>query len=60
VLTLVSFKAWDNMKVTREMEERSRYNDTMFHKHGEGPIPKTYKYDPTKQRTAIAAKKQEK
>jgi YidC/Oxa1 family membrane protein insertase len=48
------------MKVTREMEERSRYNETMFHKHGEGPIPKTYKYDPTKQRTAIAAKKHEK
>jgi len=48
------------MKVTREMEERARYNETQFHKHGDGPIPKTYKYDPTRQRNAIAAKKRDK
>ncbi|CAB3370105.1 Hypothetical predicted protein [Cloeon dipterum] len=53
-------ESWDNMKVTKEMEERARFNDSQFQKYGEGPIPKTYKFDPTRQRNAVAAKKRDK
>ncbi|XP_059480019.1 mitochondrial inner membrane protein OXA1L [Neocloeon triangulifer] len=53
-------ESWDNMKVTKEMEERARFNESQFQKYGEGPIPKTYKYDPTRQRNAVAAKKRDK
>lgn len=49
------------MKITKEMEDRVRYDEMSFKRAGRGPIPKTYKYDPTKSSpslpvTAIQAK----
>jgi len=45
--------SWTNIKISREMEDRSRYDEVSFKRAGRGPIPKTYKYDPTK--TSIPA-----
>ncbi|XP_055687599.1 mitochondrial inner membrane protein OXA1L [Lutzomyia longipalpis] len=51
--------SWTNMKITRELEERKRIDEISFQRAGQGPIVKTYKYDPTKPRppNAVAAKK---
>lgn len=44
------------MKITREIEDRQRYDEISFKRAGKGPIPKTFKYDPTKvSQDAIAA-----
>lgn len=53
-------ESWTNMKISRELEERARYDDIAFQKAGKGPLVKTYKHDPTRQPTtgnAISAKK---
>ncbi|KAH8365829.1 hypothetical protein KR093_005210, partial [Drosophila rubida] len=42
-------ESWDNMKITREIEERQRLDEIRFAKAGKGPLVKTYKYDPTQQ-----------
>ncbi|KAL7306392.1 hypothetical protein TKK_0001813 [Trichogramma kaykai] len=42
--------SWTNMKVAREASARNIYDETVFEKAGKGPVPKTYKYDPTKPR----------
>jgi YidC/Oxa1 family membrane protein insertase len=48
------------MKITKELEERQRFDEVQFQKSGQGPVPKTYKYDPTRQtRGAVAAKKRD-
>ena len=50
------------MKVAREMNARVMYDETVFEKAGKGPVPKTYKYDPTKQHpltSAILSKKRD-
>lgn len=36
------------MKVAREVNARARYDELVFEKAGQGPVPKTYKLDPTK------------
>lgn len=40
--------AWTNMKVAREVNSRAQYDELVFEKAGQGPVPKTYKFDPTK------------
>ncbi|XP_060656042.1 mitochondrial inner membrane protein OXA1L [Drosophila nasuta] len=42
-------ESWDNMKITKEIEERQRLDEIRFAKAGKGPLVKTYKYDPTQQ-----------
>ncbi|XP_013106824.1 mitochondrial inner membrane protein OXA1L [Stomoxys calcitrans] len=55
--------SWQNMKITKELEERSRLDEIRFAKAGRGPLVKTFKYDPTKPRptgptaSSIEAKK---
>lgn len=52
---------WTNVKISKELEERRRYDELQFQRAGRGPVVKTYKYDPTKQLSsspnAINAKK---
>ncbi|PSN37370.1 Mitochondrial inner membrane protein OXA1L [Blattella germanica] len=59
-------ESWTNMKITKELEERQRFDELQFQRAGKGPIQKTYKYDPTRPKKnidigkdAIAAKKQD-
>ncbi|XP_023013469.1 OXA1L mitochondrial inner membrane protein [Leptinotarsa decemlineata] len=40
--------SWTNIKITKELEERTRLDEIQFNRAGKGPIVKTYKYDPTK------------
>lgn len=54
--------SWTNVKITKELEERRRLDEIQFQRAGKGPIQKTYKYDPTKQKNPgaqapISAKK---
>ncbi|XP_034484181.1 mitochondrial inner membrane protein OXA1L [Drosophila innubila] len=44
-------ESWDNMKISKEIEERQRLDEIRFAKAGKGPLVKTYKYDPTQPRT---------
>ncbi|KAJ8683965.1 hypothetical protein QAD02_019757 [Eretmocerus hayati] len=49
-----------NFKVAREIKSRAMYDETVFERSGRGPVPKTFKYDPTKRRddpSPILAKK---
>jgi len=41
-------ETWTNMKISKEIEERQHYDELSFKRAGRGPIPKTFKYDPTK------------
>ncbi|KAH8262389.1 hypothetical protein KR026_001431 [Drosophila bipectinata] len=41
-------ESWDNMKISKEIEERQRLDEIRFAKAGKGPLVKTFKYDPTK------------
>lgn len=44
------------MKISKEIEDRQRYDELSFKRAGKGPIPKTFKYDPTKvSKESIAA-----
>lgn len=43
------------MRISREIEDRQRYDEISFKRAGKGPIPKTYKYDPTKAAKDLAA-----
>ncbi|XP_047741009.1 membrane protein insertase YidC isoform X2 [Hyalella azteca] len=40
--------SWKNLKVTREVQDRLRYDEIRFEKAGTGPVVRTFKYDPTK------------
>ncbi|XP_025834334.1 mitochondrial inner membrane protein OXA1L-like [Agrilus planipennis] len=40
---------WTNLKVSKEIEDRQRFDEVQFRRAGRGPVVKTYKYDPTKQ-----------
>lgn len=53
--------AWSNMKLARELGNRGVYDTRVFEKAGRGPIPKTYKFDPTKPHpsNSILAKKKD-
>lgn len=50
---------WTNSKITRELEERRRFDELQFKRAGRGPVVRTYKYDPTQQTNpnAMSAKK---
>ena len=41
------FAAMSNAKLAQQMEERQRLDTLRFKKAGQGPIQKTYSYDPT-------------
>lgn len=47
--------SWENIKISRELEERKRIDDIVFQKAAKGAIQKTYKYDPTKPRPSNVA-----
>lgn len=47
--------SWQNMKITRELEERKRIDEIMFQKAAKGAVQKTYKYDPTRARKPTVA-----
>ncbi|KMY98889.1 mitochondrial inner membrane protein OXA1L [Drosophila simulans] len=48
-------ESWDNMKISKEIEERQRLDEIRFAKAGKGPLVKTYKFDPTKVAKPISA-----
>ncbi|KAK3603833.1 hypothetical protein CHS0354_042840 [Potamilus streckersoni] len=51
-------EAINNAALASKVTDRQRYNAMAFKKAGEGPIPKTYSYDPTKvEKEKVASKK---
>ncbi|XP_046455547.1 mitochondrial inner membrane protein OXA1L-like [Daphnia pulex] len=40
-------EAWNNQKITAELNDRQRLIDSNFRRAGTGPIQKTYSYNPT-------------
>lgn len=42
--------AWTNMKISKQLADRERADAIQFTAAGKGPIIKTFKYDPTKQK----------
>ncbi|CAG0917941.1 unnamed protein product [Notodromas monacha] len=49
--------SWSNMKIAKQLEDRQRVDDLKFRDAGTGPLVKTYKYDPTKQKLEDVALK---
>lgn len=49
-------ESWRNMKISREIEDRQRYDEIRFKKAGTGPVVRTYKHDPTKKVINVQAK----
>ncbi|XP_076470858.1 mitochondrial inner membrane protein OXA1L-like [Babylonia areolata] len=45
-----------NAKLAQQMEERQRLDALQFKKAGQGPIKKTYSYDPTKVKAQVSSK----
>jgi len=43
-------ESWSNMKISKDLEDRQRYDEMRFKKAGLGPVVKTYKHDPTRQK----------
>ncbi|BET02391.1 60Kd inner membrane protein [Nesidiocoris tenuis] len=43
-------ESWTNMKLSRELEERERLDQSNFLRAGRGAVKKTYKFDPTQPR----------
>ncbi|KAG5310842.1 OXA1L protein, partial [Acromyrmex insinuator] len=43
-------ESWTNMKITKQLSDRERADTIQFNSAGKGPIVKTFKYDPTKQK----------
>ncbi|XP_049828225.1 mitochondrial inner membrane protein OXA1L isoform X1 [Schistocerca gregaria] len=41
-------ESWRNVQITKELEDRQRFDEVQFQKAGRGPIVKTYKHDPTR------------
>ncbi|KAG8277554.1 Mitochondrial inner membrane protein oxa1l [Homalodisca vitripennis] len=52
--------AWNNMKITNELEQRERADKMAFMRAGREPIKKTYKYDPTQVRAKSSSAAQAK
>ncbi|KAK6627336.1 hypothetical protein RUM44_009813 [Polyplax serrata] len=51
---LADFKeSLQNAKLIRELQDRERLNTVTFEKAGTGPIPRTFKKDPTKMKVAV-------
>ncbi len=42
-----NISAWNNQKITAELNDRQRLIDSNFRRAGTGPIQKTYSYNPT-------------
>lgn len=38
------------MKITKQLSDRERVDTVQFNSAGKGPVVKTFKYDPTKQK----------
>ncbi|EFN79417.1 Mitochondrial inner membrane protein OXA1L [Harpegnathos saltator] len=43
-------ESWTNMKISKQLADRERADIVQFNAAGKGPIVKTFKYDPTKQK----------
>ncbi|KAL6424682.1 hypothetical protein ACFW04_009979 [Cataglyphis niger] len=43
-------ESWTNMKISKQLADRERADAVQFSAAGKGPIIKTFKYDPTKQK----------
>lgn len=43
-------ESWTNMKISKQLADRERADAVQFNAAGKGPIIKTFKYDPTKQK----------
>ncbi|XP_012225133.1 mitochondrial inner membrane protein OXA1L [Linepithema humile] len=43
-------ESWTNMKISRQLSERERADAVQFNSAGKGPLVKTFKYDPIKQK----------
>jgi len=43
-------ESWTNMKITKQLSDRERADTVQFNVAGKGPIVKTFKHDPTKQK----------
>lgn len=41
------------MKMSREIEDRRRLDHINFERAGQGPLTRTYKFDPTKTKSAV-------
>ncbi|KYQ48195.1 Mitochondrial inner membrane protein OXA1L [Trachymyrmex zeteki] len=54
-------ESWTNMKITKQLSDRERADAVQFNSAGKGPIVKTFKYDPTKQKqsTTVFTKSRE-
>ncbi|XP_053402311.1 mitochondrial inner membrane protein OXA1L-like isoform X2 [Mercenaria mercenaria] len=46
---------YDTSKLAAESNQRRHIDDMAFKKAGVGPVPKTYRYDPTKQKSKVTA-----
>ena len=44
----VIISGWNNMKATQRVNERERLDEVNFRKAAQGPIVKTYSYNPKK------------
>jgi len=42
--------AWTNIKISKQLENREQADVVQFNRAGKGPLIKTFKYDPTKQK----------
>ncbi len=54
LLHMYFYLAWTNQKVIAELQDRQRVIDDTFRRAGTGPVPKTYSYDPTRQKPLTA------
>lgn len=50
LINIFPILAWTNMKITKQLADRERADAVQFNAAGKGPIIKTFKYDPTKQK----------
>lgn len=41
-------ESWTNLKLSRDLADRQRVDEIIFTRAGQGPLQKTFKYDPTK------------
>lgn len=46
---------YQNSKIASEASQRRHFDDMAFKKAGVGPVPKTYRYDPTKQQKKVSS-----
>lgn len=49
-INIIFILAWTNMKISKQLAARERADAIQFTAAGRGPLIKTFKYDPTKQK----------